>query len=227
MAASNSNIRSRHRDDVESRRAVIDDTTSPAPAPSPNTSSIIVRNKHIIIPLIIFILAVITISSNHARKDDSLNTISLTQSEQTTDKNDFGLARTQSFGFFDDIPAYQWKHLHQIFVEHVNHRYPEKPFTTHPEAGREQSDPLVWPYTRRVGSNYKSVQAWYQNVSNCYIKRCNLYHYSWLPGSEAYFLEQNYEPNFSCRFEKRVGIPMNGYVSSFPSLFICIQNCIL
>ena len=165
----NSNIRSRHRDDVETRSAVIDNAASLAHVPSPTASSIIVAgNKYYIITLIFIVLAVITTSSNHARKADSLSATPLVQSEQSTDQNDFELARQQSFGFFNDIPAYQWKHLHQMFVEHENHRYPEKPFTTHPEAGWEQSDPLVWPYTRRVGSNYKSVQAWYQNVSNCY-----------------------------------------------------------
>lgn len=35
------------------------------------------------------------------------------------------------------------------------------------------------------------------------------------------FVNQNYEPNFSCQMEKRVGIPMNGCVVGLSTVTLC------
>jgi len=96
----------------------------------------------------------------------------------------YALARNESFGFFYDIAESHWERYKQIFLEHVNHRYPDKPWAFHPESQRHES--LSKIYAGKDGPwayGWASNKAWYQN---------------------------NYEPNFSCQFERRVGIPMNG-----------------
>ena len=80
--------------------------------------------------------------------------------------DNFSLARTQSFGFFDDITNDNWKKLQDLVAHHWNHKFPEAPLTHHPAwKGRGQVRQVKHP-------------AWYQT---------------------------NFEPNFSCQFEMRVG----------------------
>lgn len=98
------------------------------------------------------------------------------------DDDPFALARRQSFGFFDDVHADHWRRLQRIFREHENHRYPARPLTFHPQARADQSVPEVYRY-RGGHPGWHSIEAWYQN---------------------------NYKPNFSCHFEKRVGEHTNG-----------------
>ena len=95
----------------------------------------------------------------------------------------FYLARSQSFGFFYDITNDQWRLYQSIYNEHVDHRYPEKKLTFNPEGTAQNSDPVIWSRRNNHKYGYHSYAAWWQN---------------------------NYEPNFSCAFEKRVGVPMNG-----------------
>ena len=80
--------------------------------------------------------------------------------------DNFSLARTQSFGFFDDITNDNWKKLQDLVAHHWNHKFPEAPLTHHPAwKGRGQVRQVKHP-------------AWYQT---------------------------NFEPNFSCQFEMRIG----------------------
>ncbi len=107
-----------------------------------------------------------------------------TPTDQQESKDPYALARTQSFGFFYDVPASSWMRWHQIFIQHENHRFPDKPLTFNPEATADE----VRPEKHRNRNNVRagglfSYPAWYQ---------------------------MNYEPNFSCPFEMRVGDPMNG-----------------
>ena len=95
----------------------------------------------------------------------------------------FYLARSQSFGFFYDISNDHWRLYKDIYNTHIDHRYPNHPMTYNPEGTAQNSDPIMWSRRNNWPSGYFSYAAWWQN---------------------------NYEPNFSCPFEKRVGIPMNG-----------------
>ncbi|KAL7428344.1 hypothetical protein ACHAXH_001796 [Discostella pseudostelligera] len=98
------------------------------------------------------------------------------------DDDAYSLAREQSFGFFYDITSEHWNLHRQLYLEHENHRYPDKPLTFNPQANEEDVLPEI--YAKRGGfPGWSSYEAWYQN---------------------------NYEPNFSCPFEMRVGEPMNG-----------------
>ena len=80
--------------------------------------------------------------------------------------DDFQLAYSQSYGFFDATSSKSWSLLRSIYLEHANHRNPNRPllysihdpYSTHP-----------WD---------RSAEAWYQN---------------------------NYEPNFNCLYQKRIG----------------------
>jgi len=100
-----------------------------------------------------------------------LDTTSSSSKKITTnnadDNDNFSLARTQSFGFFDDITNDNWKLLQHLVAQHWNHKFPEKPLTHHP----------AWE--KRAGKWHNSFPAWYQT---------------------------NFEPNFSCQFEMRVGV---------------------
>jgi len=95
----------------------------------------------------------------------------------------FALARSQSFGFFYDITDEHWRLFRKIYMEHENHRYPDKPLTFNPEAKTNEARPEIYKNRNSQWSGWSSYAAWYQN---------------------------NYEPNFSCPFEKRIGEPMNG-----------------
>lgn len=103
------------------------------------------------------------------------------------DSNDtqlpFYLARSQSFGFFYDVTNDHWRLWQEIYNDHDDHRYPDKPLTYNPESTQDTADPVMWSRRNNWPSGYFSYQAWWQN---------------------------NYEPNFSCPHEKRVGVPMNG-----------------
>lgn len=70
--------------------------------------------------------------------------------------NDFQLAKQESFGFFDDIPTYQWLKFKEIFSIYQPHASPKDP---HEDT-----------------SDYGQL-----------------------------FYQENYEPNFSCPFELRIG----------------------
>ena len=95
---------------------------------------------------------------------------SLTNDTNTSNKNDnnnndpYKLARTQSFGFFYDIPTNHWQQLQQIYYTHENHRYPDKPYTFNPEAMAEQSRPEIYAHKGEF-DGWSSYPAWYQNVS--------------------------------------------------------------
>jgi hypothetical protein len=93
-------------------------------------------------------------------------------SEEGTSPTNTELARSQSFGFFDDVPARSWNLYRDIYLQSENHKDPMNPLV-----GSE--------YIVNVTPAWKSIPAtWYQN---------------------------NYEPNFSCAFEKRIGgTNMNG-----------------
>jgi len=99
-------------------------------------------------------------------------------------EDQYALARNQSFGFFYDITDAHWMLYRQKYLEHVNHRFPDLPWVYHPDSERDESLPHIYPGKfGKWAYGWASYKAWYQN---------------------------NYEPNFSCQFEKRVGIPMNG-----------------
>ncbi|KAL7536032.1 hypothetical protein ACHAXR_008564 [Thalassiosira sp. AJA248-18] len=93
-------------------------------------------------------------------------------------RDQYALARTQSFGFFYDITEEHWNLLRQIYKDHSNHLNPDRPLMYNPH-NEDRKGIETWgdPET------FSSYKAWYQS---------------------------NYEPNFSCQFEKRVGKNMNG-----------------
>jgi hypothetical protein len=75
-------------------------------------------------------------------------------------------ASSQSYGYFDTISTKSWKLLRSIYLEHKNHRNPNRPllYSKHD------------PYSNHPWD--RSAEAWYQN---------------------------NYEPNFNCLYQKRIG----------------------
>ena len=85
---------------------------------------------------------------------------------------DFELAASQSYGFFDEVPAKSWNLHREIYRRSTNHLDPMNPLANSKFIGNVTPDWLSVPGT------------WYQN---------------------------NYEPNFNCAFEKRIGgTTMNG-----------------
>lgn len=118
------------------------------------------------IPVFIFVfICLSTMNENYLNKEQMSSSSELTTSAK------FEKAKTESFGFFYDIDDNKWNLLKEIFLNHENHKFPEKPLTHNPS------------YDKRKMSYFNSEQAWYQS---------------------------NYEPNFSCQFEKRIGWNMNG-----------------
>lgn len=80
------------------------------------------------------------------------------------DDDAYSLAREQSFGFFYDITAEHWNLHRQLYLQHENHRYPDKPLTFNPQANEEDVLPEI--YAKRGGfPGWSSYEAWYQNVS--------------------------------------------------------------
>lgn len=85
---------------------------------------------------------------------------------------DFELAASQSYGFFNDVPAKSWNLHRGIYRQSTNHLDPMNPLANSKFIGNVTPDWLSVPGT------------WYQD---------------------------NYEPNFNCAFEKRIGgKTMNG-----------------
>mmetsp|Transcript_2280 Transcript_2280/g.2642 ORF Transcript_2280/g.2642 Transcript_2280/m.2642 type:complete len:376 (-) Transcript_2280:2303-3430(-) len=85
--------------------------------------------------------------------------------------DNYSLAKSQSFGFFDGVRNNEWERLQSIVAVHEDHKYPEQPLTHNP----------IWDnplWNKRVNEYFNSNPAWWQT---------------------------NYEPNFSCRFERRIG----------------------
>ena len=104
----------------------------------------------------------ISLSASASQGEDTYR-----QHNQGGDDNQFSLAQSQSFGFFNDISNDQWKLLQDIVAQHWDHKFPETPLMHHPAwKGRGHS---TWD---------KRYPSWYQT---------------------------NFEPNFSCQFERRVG----------------------
>lgn len=137
--------------------------------------------------LILTILYVLTFgllskNMNHFNGHITIQSQSPASLGKPEETDSFESANRQSFGFFYDIPESNWKRLQQIFNEHVNHLHPEKPFVYHPQSQEHQSIPQVY-VNRRGHSGWNSYAAWYQS---------------------------NYEPNFSCQFERRIGGTGNG-----------------
>lgn len=64
----------------------------------------------------------------------------------------FALAKSQSFGFFDDITNDNWNRHHDMFIVHSNHKFPDQPLLNGPDL-----DPVA---------KRSSAEAWYYNVSN-------------------------------------------------------------
>lgn len=105
------------------------------------------------------------------------HTYTITSEDLLKPSSKFEKAKRESFGFFDDIEESNWNLLKEIYLQHENHKFPDKPLTHNPA------------YDKRKMSYFNSEQAWYQS---------------------------NYEPNFSCQFEKRIGsnrmvMGQNGY----------------
>ncbi len=69
-------------------------------------------------------------------------------------KDPFELARSQSFGFFYDITNDHWNLLHDMYVNHRNHRHPDHPLKYNPGF---ETGPKGW---------LNSASTWYQNVSD-------------------------------------------------------------
>lgn len=93
---------------------------------------------------------------------------SIRASNNNDGDDEFSLARTQSFGFFNDISNDNWKRLQTMVAEHWDHKFPEAPLTHHP----------AWKGRGQMANWAVHHPAWYQT---------------------------NFEPNFSCQFEMRIG----------------------
>ena len=98
----------------------------------------------------------------------------------------YELARSQSFGFFYDIPSDQWRLSQQLYNEHDNHRFPQYPLTYNPRAKEHQSDPKLW-LSRNNHKGYSSYDAWYQNVSLRALDHERVYY-------QCYFSSSNFHP---------------------------------
>lgn len=120
-------------------------------------------------------------------------------SHERCDDGQYDTARSESFGFFYDIPNDHWNRLKSIYATHSNHVDPKQPLRFNPDF--EGGDQRNWR---------SSAHAWYQNVSKSEITmaasvKCGIVKLTILSSPL-----QNYEPNFSCQFEKRIGQNMNG-----------------
>lgn len=142
----------------------------------------------------------------------------LSAPQQANSHSSFQLAIQQSYGFFDDISDTNWRLLQTLFRDHENHRFPDKPYSLHPQAQAHQSVPELYRL-RNNHAGWSSYPAWYAHVSACI---CEYLKYNKNKSNNLDFIQhairdtilmhfsKNYEPNFSCQFEKRVGLPMNG-----------------
>ena len=119
----------------------------------------------ITISWVVLVFKISTTMNTHPHSPLSSTEPSITSTSATAiaPTSDYELAKSQSFHFFDDISTSQWKRLQQIFIEHENHKHPEKPFVFHPEASEHQSIPEVYKY-RRGHAGWSSYAAWYQSV---------------------------------------------------------------
>lgn len=78
----------------------------------------------------------------------------------------FALARRQSFGFFDDVTAAHWTRWREIYLDHENHRHPDKPLSYNPDATEGEVRPEIYAQRNSEWSyGWNSYAAWYQNVS--------------------------------------------------------------
>ena len=81
----------------------------------------------------------------------------------TADDNNFSLAYKQSYGFFNDITNTNWLRLQDITAKHWDHKYPEQPWTHHPN------------YDKRKLKYFKSYPAWWQTVRCCCCCCCCIF----------------------------------------------------
>ena len=79
----------------------------------------------------------------------------------------YNLARSESFGFFYDITSEHWNLYKKAFLQHEDHRFPDKPLTYHPEVtDANDARPEVYKNRESQWKGWFSYPAWYQNVSN-------------------------------------------------------------
>lgn len=64
----------------------------------------------------------------------------------------YALARSQSFGFFDDITEERWRLHQKIYQEYTKHKTPDQPLMYNPAVETRKEH---W---------WNSPEAWYQNV---------------------------------------------------------------
>jgi hypothetical protein len=86
---------------------------------------------------------------------------------EEADPNNYALAHEQSFGFFYDITNEHWNLYRQLYLQHENHRYPEKPLTYNPEAREEDAVPEIYANRNSQWKGWSSYEGWYQTVSMC------------------------------------------------------------
>jgi hypothetical protein len=150
------------RDDVESGVTTTDDAPK-VKKTSINTSH---RSPAILALLCLpFVFLIIYASFQDATSKATSNSTTTTTNQKSlisvadSTASDYALAQRQSFGFFNDISSAHWKRLRQIFLQHENHRYPDKPFTTHPDAKQDQFEAEIWEKSLRWKNAFRSVPA--------------------------------------------------------------------
>lgn len=108
------------------------------------------------------------IHSNHTKQQ-------LLPQQQYQDDNNiqYNLARSESFGFFYDITSEHWNLYKKAFLQHEDHRFPDKPLTYHPEVtDANDARPEVYKNRESQWKGWFSYPAWYQNVSNLMMMNC-------------------------------------------------------
>lgn len=93
--------------------------------------------------------------------------VNIDQEEIEAADPNYALAREQSFGFFYDITNEHWNLYRQLYLQHENHRYPEKPLTYNPEAREEDAVPEIYANRNSQWKGWSSYEGWYQTVSMC------------------------------------------------------------
>ena len=110
------------------------------------------------------------VSNNHRQHiiHDTLIDHDREHEEEEDDDDDpqYALARKQSFGFFYDIFNEHWNLHRQLFLQHVNHRYPNKPLAFHPKAREEDAVPVIYAKRKSGWKVWSSYEACYQTVSS-------------------------------------------------------------
>lgn len=138
--------------------AVADDDARGRGRAGPGAGALLLRRRRSLVllsPPLLLLLVVVALRSRKRAFDGGVGRATSSPAVAAEEEEDpFALARTQSGGFFYDVPASDWERHRTIFLAHEDHRYPRAPWTFHPS--------LKGGKTELGGTSYET---WYQQVS--------------------------------------------------------------